>query len=507
LLLALLAGCPNPLVTSTDGSLTVSVTNGINAKTLLPPLSMTVASYTISGQGPKGASFSQSTSSGTVTINHLAFGSWTVTVDAFNEDGTPIGQVIGTAVIHTGQTTELRLTVVPLSGDGTLRLTVNWNAEDVDIPGVQACLLTTDGQQELGFDISDTQATNGADGTTLSSGYYALVLQLTDNGLPVMGAMEIVRIVSGQTTTGLYRFDKVNKPGGGLMVIITPDMADPLPERVTAGSTVTATAAVDDPPADVRYAWCLNGVLQLGATGSSWSSGSDLALGYYRLDVAAYTPDGSRAGSATASFEVVSSTVLASDDFETYAVGSYPSAGGWYMQWSGYDAQVVSEVAFSGSQSFRLQGYPSSVRSDGLDLPLDSVNALTYRVAVRIPSDGSVGAKVGFFKYSDFGSIDFNSVWIGSDWGEDIRVVGLAIAHGGSAYATGIPLQRDTWYDIKVHIDYIAETMSAWINDTQVASDIPAEPKSESYAFFVAISWAPVGPLSTAYFDRVVISY
>jgi hypothetical protein len=122
-----------------------------------------------------------------------------------------------------------------------------------------------------------------------------------------MGAVEVVRIVSGQITSGAYDFSNVNM--GTIEVNITPAMANPIlvgisdvPSTVAVGTSVTATASVSDGTANVVYVWYLNGVSQ--ATGPSYSFGSNLNTGYYRLDVTAFTADGIRAGSATASFQI-----------------------------------------------------------------------------------------------------------------------------------------------------------------------------------------------------------
>ena len=121
---------------------------------------------------------------------------------------------------------------------------------------------------------------------------------------------------------------------------------------------------------------------------------------------------------------------------------------------------------------------------------------------MRVPSDGSVGAKVGFFKYTSSNtSIDFNSVWISPEFG-NLTVTGSA---GLPWYDTGVKFQPDTWYDIKVHIDYTTGTMSAWINGALAVSGVPCEPKSSSSTFFVGTSWWSSGPTSTAYFDNVLI--
>jgi hypothetical protein len=308
LLLALLAACPNPMTPARGGSLSVSINNAINARTLLPLLDMNAASYTVSGVGPSGATFSQSTPGGSLTVDALAFGSWSVTVNALNAGGTIIGSGQAAVTVHTGQTTTVDISVVPLTGNGTLSLTVTWPGSQVDSPSIQATLTPPSGPViPLSFSVSGTQATYSS--TTIPAGYKTLTLQLLANGTPVMGAVEVARIVAGQTTTGTYAFANVNQPGGSVQVNITPAMADPIPvsisgvnSMITAGTSVTAIASVSDGTANVTYVWYLNGLSK--ATSPSYTFGSTLAAGYYRLDVTAFTADGTRAGSATLSTTV-----------------------------------------------------------------------------------------------------------------------------------------------------------------------------------------------------------
>jgi 6-phosphogluconolactonase len=306
----LLTSCPNPIGSSGSrgGSLSIQLTNNINARTLLPPIDMNAASFTVSGTGPGGATFSQTTNGGSVTVGDLAFGSWSVTVNALNAGGTIIGSGQATVTVHTGQTSTVDISVVPLGGNGTLNLSVTWTASQVDSPSIQATLTPPSGPAiPLSFSVSGNQATYSS--TTIPAGYQTLTLQLLDNNIPVMGAVEVARIVAGQTTTGSYAFTNVNQPGGSIMVNITPAMADPIPvsisgvsSTITAGTSITATASVSDGTTGVVYVWYLNGVSQ--TTGSGYTLGSALAPGNYRLDVTAYTADGTRAGSGTTSFQV-----------------------------------------------------------------------------------------------------------------------------------------------------------------------------------------------------------
>jgi 6-phosphogluconolactonase len=333
-----MAACTNPLLSSqggSNGSLSIRIVDSINARTLLPPIDMNAASYELSGTGPGGATFSQSAAGGTVTVGNLAFGSWSVTVDALNAGGTIIGSGQATAAVQIGHATTLSITVAPLAGNGTLSLTVSWPGAQVDAPSIEATLTPSAGPAiTLSFSVTGSQATYS--GTTMPAGYGTLQLQLFNHNIPVMGAVDVVRIVAGQTTSGTYAFTNVNQPGGPLQVNITPALADPIPVQVsgvgstvTAGASITATASVTDSTTNVVYVWYLNGVSQ--ATGSSYTFGSSLLAGYYRLDVTAYTADGARAGSATARFQVISSgsvvpyvyvTNYGGDSVSAYSVGS-----------------------------------------------------------------------------------------------------------------------------------------------------------------------------------------
>jgi len=156
--LCLLVGCPMPVTPLAGGSLTITVADRVS-RTLLPAVSMQPASYSISGTGPNGTSFTQSTSSGSLTLSALAFGTWTVTVNALNSDGTLVGQGFGSAEVHTASTTTLAISVTPLAGSGTLSLSVSWPSSQVESPSVQATLLDHDGTlTPLPFTVSGSQA-------------------------------------------------------------------------------------------------------------------------------------------------------------------------------------------------------------------------------------------------------------------------------------------------------------------------------------------------------------
>ena len=122
----------------------------------------------------------------------------------------------------------------------------------------------------------------------------------------------LVSNVEGQTISGSYNFTIVNNKGN-LQLNITPNPLNPPTVTLTSkqssplgsNSPVTLTASVPAGTGNVTYAWYVNGVSQaLGSSFTLNSTTSPLAVGTYRVDVATFTADGFRAGSATTTITV-----------------------------------------------------------------------------------------------------------------------------------------------------------------------------------------------------------
>jgi hypothetical protein len=301
----------NGLLAGDTGAISLSIADSV-ARTLVPSFDMTPARYDLAGAGPGGRTFAASSAQTNVTISGLAFGQWSVTVTARNQAGSAIGQGSGTTSVSTGQQSSLSITVAPLPGNGAVHLSVTWVASSIQNPSLSAQLLPATGSAlPLAFTLASGSAT--CDSAAIPAGYYTLTLQLMDNGIVVMGAVEIVRIVQGQTTSGSFDFTNSNQPGGAIAVSITPDLSNPLSVALSgqkatlaAGSSMTVTASVSGYTGNIAYVWYLNGQSQ--ATGSSANPsltlGGALSAGYYRLDVTAFSADGRRAGNSSAPFVV-----------------------------------------------------------------------------------------------------------------------------------------------------------------------------------------------------------
>lgn len=183
-----------------DGSLVISLNNQV--KTILPDISMDIASYRVSGSGPDGAVLIEQTfdaDRGQYTLTGLASGTWTITVDGFNSSGTAIGTGTGSATVYAGVNTPLPITLSPFTGNGSMSITATWS-ETLTVPSVTATLTSSAGQT-VAVAVTPGSGSVVCSNASLAAGYYTLSLQLFDNGTQKGGLAESVRIVQGETTS------------------------------------------------------------------------------------------------------------------------------------------------------------------------------------------------------------------------------------------------------------------------------------------------------------------
>jgi hypothetical protein len=163
---------------------------------------------------------------------------------------------------------------------------------------------------DLSFSMGSGTGTAAA---SIPAGYYTLTVQLLNGGVKLMGAVDVARIVQGQTTSGAYDFTQAVATGGTIVVGIVPVNALPLNVSLSGqlptlalGASMTVTAGTAGYTGNVTYVWYLNGTsVATGSTANpSLTIGGSLAAGAYRLDVVAFSADGLRAGAATCAFTV-----------------------------------------------------------------------------------------------------------------------------------------------------------------------------------------------------------
>ena len=351
ILILILASCTT--VNKDKATLVLSISSPFQAKTLLPNIDMTPVDYDISGTGPGGAAFSFTSAQPPVMASNLEPGVWNITANAKNAAGTVIAMGEQHTNLYPGQSQTLNMTVSPVEGYGTVDITMYWSPDDTYDPSVTAQLVPDTGAPiDLGFVIA-TEGTATYTGTNIPTGYHTLVVQLLDGGELTLGAVEVVRVIEGQTTSGTFDFYDINIAEASIQVNIIPVMNDPIAVTMSgqiaefgAGGFMTVEASVPPETGNVTYVWYING--NALATGASYTTPSDLFVGVYRLDVVAFTADGSRAGSATHTFRVLNLAPV--DVTLEWDPNTEPDLAGYNIYW-GYASGDYTFSADVGNQT------------------------------------------------------------------------------------------------------------------------------------------------------------
>jgi hypothetical protein len=347
---------------------------------------MDAATYTVTGTGPSGGTFTETAEIEQVTKSGLVVGSWTIVVNALNSSGTLIGTGTATAEVVAGETAQVSVTISPISGTGTLSLAATWTVSQVQNPSITATLTPALGTaQNLPFAVSGGSASYSS--SAIGDGYYTLTLTLNDNGTPVAGAVEVVRVVAGATTNGTYDFPNVNAPGSSIQVNINTQMRDPLLVSIAgggalmvAGNTTMFTASVLNYTDNLTYVWYVNG--SSVGLGSSYTFGSGIPLGNYRIDVTAFSADGSRAGSSTKTVQVTSSIPPASN----WIPRTLPSNAYWSSVTYGNGVFV----AVSGQASNKAASSPDGITWTARTLPETGYwDAIAYGNGIFLTAGGN----------------------------------------------------------------------------------------------------------------------
>ena len=264
--------------------------NKTSVKTILPDVTMDVASYDVTGT-KIGDGFSKTVGpDGVLTLEGLTVGTWLIEVDAKNDAGVIIADGDVTTEILAGQVTNETITVTPVEGDGTLNITIDWTdaGQFTDDAVIMGSLTPASGSPvSLSFDTSGEQ-TAILTNTTWAKGYYTLSINLTE-GDTTGSYTDIVRIVYNATTTVDNEIMDIGYDGGLILTIIN-ELDNPIAitfagvlDPLTLGENMTVTAITDPSPVD-SYQWYLDGELQAETT-SSITIGSELLKrdAYYRL--------------------------------------------------------------------------------------------------------------------------------------------------------------------------------------------------------------------------------
>lgn len=201
-----------------------------------------------------------------------------------------------------------------------------------------------------------------------------------------------------------------------------------------------------------------------------------------------------------------SETTIFEDDFESYSIGTFPSAGGWelWTDGAGSEHQVIVD-SFSNSPTKSLQLLGRNHWSAFAAHPYSTTQRfLSYEVCVRVNELATQYdiARVGFVDWYSYPTTPRFFSAVGFRFNGSIRLAG---------YGELQTFVLGEWYKVKQVTDRVDDTSSVWINDVLKASNVPVTDSgpprpdvhfNDTIAFAVASLWPGV----EAYFDDAKLS-
>jgi hypothetical protein len=185
-------------------------------------------------------------------------------------------------------------------------------------------------------------------------------------------------------------------------------------------------------------------------------------------------------------------SVIFQDDFESYAVSTFPSAGGWQIVWNGAGNQyqvITNSYYASPTKSLQLvgsYGWSVVVKKDFST----SSNLIGYEAKMMSTNAGG-GGSIGFFN----GPI--------AQWGRYYATVGFGSdGYIGSGSSKLQPFTPFTWYKVRVVLDKVSRIYNVWIDDVLKGQNL-VEPNNpaEILSLHFGVGWTSVAH----YFDDIKV--
>lgn len=309
-LLVATTGCELITGSARVGSLQVAVDQTtVQGRGLGPEISVDIDHYVIRGESTTGESFEVTSVESQVVIPGLHAGYWDVTVDAYNEGNVHLYTGTTVVLVEGGVSLPVIVSLVAVSGTGTLSVTMTWPGGEIANPAVDALLVPAAGDAlPLTFAIAGAAASFSS--SEIPSGYHTLITKLKEDDMIVAGAVEFVHIVHDHITNADFAFAEINAPGSlQVGVEVAPEFTESLAVTIDGGETtspfgqdVALTGAVAGGPGNTVFTWYVNGTAVDAGVSQTIISGQ--VPGHYRVDLLVVTADGTDGGMATSWVEI-----------------------------------------------------------------------------------------------------------------------------------------------------------------------------------------------------------
>jgi hypothetical protein len=202
-------------------------------------------------------------------------------------------------------------------------------------------------------------------------------------------------------------------------------------------------------------------------------------------------------GFAEQSTKVLSITTLFFDNFESYPVGTFPSAGDWILVWDGMGTQyqiVTDMVSYSLKKSFQLWGQYgwSSVVEKRFYTDAEIIGFEAYVRVESYPSTHN-SASIAFWNKE---KATWGKNYAGVVFTSDRNICAFSPTNGYVCLQIYYP---NTWYKIRLVLNRPTNTFSVWIDDVLKASNLGTVESYDVNALALASEWGGV----KSYYDDV----
>jgi len=191
-------------------------------------------------------------------------------------------------------------------------------------------------------------------------------------------------------------------------------------------------------------------------------------------------------------------TYLINDDFESYAVNTFPSSGGWILKYNGAGNSyqvITSSQHVSGTKSMQMKGSPGWSATMYRTISSTPSNVYFEGMCKAIGSTGTV-ATIGFWNLDE------------GTWGTRYAIVAFSDGNihcqVGQSQQTIQTYNSDQWYKVKLKFDVPNATITVWINDQIAVQALNGTLSSAGYKHFCLLS-EHTATSSAAFFDDVKV--
>ncbi|HPS45099.1 MAG TPA: hypothetical protein PK542_11495, partial [Treponemataceae bacterium] len=211
------------------GSVTVSVSGNADARLVMPsaPSASTIARYdlTCSRAEYESKTAAGLTDANALTVNELAEGEWTLTIDAYDSSGKKVATGTAKVTIVAGKTASASVVLSPIlprtaGGKGTVSLVFACSGFNVSDGLWEIALKPSAGETEINYSMSSTPIVTVDSGTntialntTLDSGDWDMTFRYNAPTGTYITASTVVKVYDGLTS--------VSSTGGSIAVSLT----------------------------------------------------------------------------------------------------------------------------------------------------------------------------------------------------------------------------------------------------------------------------------------------